>query len=79
MPVQNGYRSPVERYRETSIAFDDMIVQVGRAIARAQDEMDLAQADFQRQVVLALKEGKMSRLDIKQAAAFTIPKTDLEL
>ena len=48
--------SGMEKYRETAVAFDNLIVQVGRAIAAAQQNMDENQVLFQRQVAKALQE-----------------------
>lgn len=75
----NAAGGGLERFEQTSIAFDELIVQVGRAIARAQREMDLSQVDFQRKVVLALKEGRMRRLEVPPPHAYTLPETKLSL
>ncbi|MCK4790498.1 MAG: IPT/TIG domain-containing protein, partial [Desulfobacteraceae bacterium] len=71
--------SGLEKYRETAIAFDDLIVQVGRAIALAQEGMDLHQSDFQREVARAFQEGRLRRLDITPVNAYTMPETTLYL
>lgn len=75
----DGSAQALEHYRETSIAFDDLIVQVGRALGRAQEAMDASQVDFQRRVARALQEGRIRRLDVAPRGAFTIPETKLEL
>lgn len=77
--ADDGRQNAMDKYRETSVAFDDLIVQVGRAIARAQEQMDLGRIEFQRAVLRAFKEGRMSRLDITPAGAYAIPETKLEL
>ncbi len=71
--------SGLEKYRETAIAFDDHIVQVGRAIALAQEGMDLHQSDFQREVARAYQEGRLRRLDITPLNAYMMPETMLYL
>ena len=67
------------RFRDTAIAFDDLIVQVGRGLARAQESMDLSQIEFQRNVAKALAEGRMRQLDVNPANAYSIPETSLQL
>lgn len=69
----------IETYRETAVAFDNLIVQVGRAIASAQESMDRGQVEFQRQVARALKEGKIRRLDVSPINAYAMPETTLYL
>jgi hypothetical protein len=71
--------SGMEKYRETAVAFDNLIVQVGRAIAAAQESMDLSQVNFQRQVAAAVKEGKLRRLEVPPINAYTMPETTLYL
>lgn len=68
-----------QRYRETALAFDDLIVQVGRAVSRAQEALDRRQSDFQRQVAAALQAGTLRRLDVPPVSAYTLPETKLEL
>jgi len=69
----------LQRYRETALAFDDLIVQVGRAVSRAQEALDRRQSDFQRQVAAALQAGTLRRLDVPPVSAYTLPETKLEL
>jgi hypothetical protein len=69
----------METYRETAVAFDNLIVQVGRAIAAAQESMDQNQVQFQRQIAQALKEGKLRRLDVPPMNAYAMPETTLYL
>lgn len=69
----------LSRFRDTAIAFDDLIVQVGRGLARAQEAMDLSQIEFQRNVAKALAEGRMRQLDVNPSNAYSIPETKLEL
>ena len=71
--------SGLEKYRETAVAFDNLIVQVGRAVAAAQENMDLSQVNFQRQVAAAVKEGKLRRLEVPPINAYTMPETTLYL
>ncbi len=73
MADANASAQALERYRQTSIAFDDLIVQVGRALARAQEAMDSSQVEFQRRVAQALQEGRVQRLDVAPRSAYTIP------
>ncbi len=75
----NGTGSGLQRFGATAIAFDDLIVQVGRAIARAQQEMDQSQARFQREVLRALQEGRMQRLEVPPPHGYTLPETTLNL
>ncbi len=69
----------LDRMRSTSIAFDELIVQVGTAIATAQQEMDRAQLDFQREVARAVQERGLTQLDVHAANAYAIPETKLSL
>lgn len=69
----------METYRETAVAFDNLIVQVGRAIAAAQESMDQNQVQFQRQIAQALKEGKLRRLEVPPMNAYALPETTLYL
>lgn len=69
----------MEQYRETAVAFDNLIVQVGQAIAAAQESMDQNQVSFQRQVIKALKEGKLRSLEVPPINAYTMPETTLYL
>ncbi|MCP5051997.1 MAG: hypothetical protein GY940_32815 [bacterium] len=71
--------SGMETYRETAVAFDNLIVQVGRAIADAQESMVLSQVNLQRQVVRALKEGRLRHLDVPPMNAYAMPETTLNL
>ncbi|MES1241364.1 MAG: IPT/TIG domain-containing protein [Acidobacteriota bacterium] len=77
--MADGDRTGLQRFGETAIAFDDLIVQVGRAIARAQQEMDQSQARFQREVLRALQEGRMQRLEVPPPHGYTLPETTLDL
>jgi hypothetical protein len=79
MAEGNGTDGGLARFGETAIAFDELIVQVGRAIARAQQEMDLSQVEFQRRVARALQEGRMRRLEVPAPHAYTLPETSLSL
>jgi hypothetical protein len=54
--------SPTDQYRATTLAFEDMIVQVGEAIAAAQGEMDRAYLDGRREALRELSEGRVARL-----------------
>src|SRR5262245_16558397 len=75
----NDTSAGLERFGATAIAFDDLIVQVGRAIARAQQEMDLSRTRFQRELARAFQEGRMQRLDVPPPHGYTLPETTLEL
>lgn len=79
MPDGNNPSAALQKVRETSLAFDELIVQVGRAISRAQQEMDLSQLNFQREVMRALQQGRLRRLDVNPANAYAIPETTLDL
>lgn len=72
-------KTGMSRFRDTAIAFDDLIVQVGRGLAHAQEAMDVSQIEFQRSVAKALAEGRMRQLDVNPANAYSIPETKLQL
>ncbi len=63
----------------TTIAFDELIVQVGTAIATAQREMDQAHVDFQREVARTVQERGLTQLEVHAANAYAIPETKLSL
>jgi hypothetical protein len=67
------------RLRSTSLAFDELIVQIGKAISTAQQEMDRAHIEFQREVARAVRERGLTQLDVHAANAYTIPETKLSL
>lgn len=81
LPAENkrDNRQGLEKFGDTAVAFDDMIVQVGRGIARAQEMMDLSQVEFQKKAARAFKEGRMKRLDLKPSNAYVMPETKLEI
>lgn len=79
MEKKQGSPSGLTQFRDTAIAFDNLIVQVGRGLARAQEAMDLSQIEFQRSVAKALAEGRMRQLDVNPANAYSIPETHLQL
>jgi hypothetical protein len=69
----------LNKFGDAAVAFDDMIVQVGRGISRAQEMMDLSQIEFQKKVVRAFQEGKIKRLDLNVSNAYAIPETKLNI
>jgi hypothetical protein len=72
-------RQALDRFGQVAIAFDELIVQVGRAIARAQQSMDLAYIDFQRQIARGLTDGTLRHLDVVPASTYSMPETKLDL
>ncbi len=78
-PAYGNSAAGMEKYRETAVAFDNLIVQVGQAIASAQQAMDENQVLFQRQVARAVQEGKLRRLEVPPMSAYTMPETTLYL
>lgn len=69
----------LKKYGETTLAFENMIIQVGRAIARAQQSMDFSAAEFQKQVRKAIEEGRIQKMEIMPVNAYTMPETSLEI
>lgn len=74
-PTQSG----IKKFEDTTIAFENMIVQVGRAISRAQREMDVTQIEFQKDVTKLLKANPEARLDIRPMNSYVMPETSLAL
>lgn len=72
-------RQDLNKFGDTAVAFDDMIVQVGRGVARAQELMDLSQVEFQKKAARAFSEGKLKRLNLNPSNAYTIPETKLDI
>jgi hypothetical protein len=78
-PVTTNTGQDLNKFGAATVAFDDMIVQVGRGIARAQEMMDLSQIEFQKKVVRAFQEGKLKRLNLNPSNAYAIPETSLNI
>jgi hypothetical protein len=69
----------ITRYQDTSLAFDNMILQVGRAISKAQEALDRRQIEFQKEVSRALIEGRIGSIDVMPSHGYVIPETKLEI
>lgn len=68
----------LDQFRTTAVAFDDLIVSVGTAIAAAQDEMDRAGLELQRQAIREVRSAG-GALELPGVTCYAIPETKLSL
>lgn len=79
MALDDKTAQALSHYEATSLAFDEMILQVGRAVARAQEALDRSQIETQKEIARALAEGRIRNIDVMPIHGYAIPETGLEI